>query len=100
MVIGTTSNQEVLRDMGFLEAVSAVLHVPSLSAGVQVRKVLTELGGFSPSDLQEIESGWIGNVEMKRLIMLAEMAKQLAQDVGPSGTSLGKRFLDMHALRG
>lgn len=60
------------------------------------------LGGFSPSELDEVERGWNGRVEMKRLIMLAEMAKQLHLDSGgaSSGVSLGRRFLDMVALRG
>jgi len=100
LIVGTTSNVEVLREMGFLEATSAVLQVPSLSNGSQIKNVLHELGGFKPADLDEVARGWNGSIEMKRLIMLAEMAKQYQQDTGGSSSTLGQRFLDMFSLRG
>jgi vesicle-fusing ATPase len=102
LVMGTTSNVEILGDMGFLQATGAVLQVPSLTDGAQVKRVLTEIGGFSAAELDEVARGWNGKIEMKRLIMLAEMAKQLHIDSGgsTSGVSLGRRFLDMIALRG
>jgi hypothetical protein len=88
LVIGTTSQRKLLQELEFMDVFNAVLSVPSVCGGTEVRKVLEELGGFSKQDLDIIESTFQGTIPIKKLIMIAEMALQLK-----TTDSLAKRFV-------
>lgn len=88
MVIGTTSQREVLQQLEFMDVFNAVLSVPLVTGGSEVRRVLEHLGGFSKEDLEIIETNFQGTIPIKKLIMIAEMALQ-----GKMGDNLLKRFV-------
>jgi len=87
LIIGTTSSLPVLKEMSFLHSCNAVLNVPTIKKGSDVRCVLETLGGFSTEDLKLIEARYKSSLGIKMLLTLTETAKQ-----GETGT-LGERFL-------
>jgi vesicle-fusing ATPase len=88
LVIGTTSQRELLKQLEFMDVFNAVLNVPPVTGGCEVRKVLEELGGFSKEDLDVIETNFQGTIPIKKLIMIAEMALQ-----SKTNDTLLKRFV-------
>eukprot|EP01104_Vermistella_antarctica_P009557 TRINITY_DN2470_c1_g3_i1.p1 TRINITY_DN2470_c1_g3~~TRINITY_DN2470_c1_g3_i1.p1 ORF type:complete len:772 (+),score=193.15 TRINITY_DN2470_c1_g3_i1:73-2316(+) len=78
LVIGTTSNISVLEDMDMVsQAFNAVLHVPAVEAGAEAKVVLDELDIFeSEKDLEAASQFLYDCVPVKKLLMMAEMAKQ------------------------
>jgi len=75
--------------MSFLYSCDSVLDMPSITSGADVCKVLQSIGGFSPDDFKLITAKWNGVIEIKRLLILVETARQ-----GEGGT-LGERFLEI-----
>uniref|UniRef100_A0A6B2KYK5 Vesicle-fusing ATPase n=1 Tax=Arcella intermedia TaxID=1963864 RepID=A0A6B2KYK5_9EUKA len=90
LIIGTTSNLDVLREMSFLSSCNSVLEIPSLTSGQDVCNVLNQLGQFSTEDLKLISRNFSGAIEIKPLLTLAETAIQA------SGGTLGDRFLEVY----
>eukprot|EP01112_Ceratiomyxa_fruticulosa_P009071 TRINITY_DN2365_c0_g1_i2.p1 TRINITY_DN2365_c0_g1~~TRINITY_DN2365_c0_g1_i2.p1 ORF type:complete len:744 (+),score=154.16 TRINITY_DN2365_c0_g1_i2:279-2510(+) len=79
LVIATTSNKRVIRDMDFMDSFSAALEVPTISTPDEFRAVLNELHTFpNPADLEKAVSSFIKGrqIPVKKLIVLSEMAKQ------------------------
>eukprot|EP01136_Pigoraptor_vietnamica_P001184 Opistho-1_new@27481 len=88
LVFATTSRHNVMADMGLADSFDASLKVPNLTKVDQITKALMSLEVFSADDwkrfnerqatvLQNVRL-WIG---IKKLIMLAEMARQDAAKV-------------------
>jgi len=89
LVLGTTSNHTILKEMSFLTAVNAVLEIPSITDSGDVVRILAASGGFSADDLKYIGHHFNSVVEMKSLLTIAETARQ-----GEGGT-LGERFIEI-----
>ncbi|KAL6042923.1 transport between ER and Golgi ATPase protein [Balamuthia mandrillaris] len=95
LILGTSSNRSVLKDMELESAFDAVLHVPDVCDGEEVRKVLQELNVFNAKDLDVIEKRFRGYVPIKKLLMIVEMARQSSSGVEDDG--LVDRFFDCMA---
>eukprot|EP00727_Mastigamoeba_balamuthi_P000880 m51a1_g1079 putative vesicle-fusing ATPase (809) ;mRNA; r:16365-19411 len=87
LVVGTTTNPGVLREMGLYEAFNASLEVPLIHGPAEIKTVLAELGTFGkkgdhkadPSLERAAQAfGPTGEIGIKRLIMLTELARQFA----------------------
>jgi len=89
LVIGITSKQNVLKEMGFLTSCNAVLDLPNITDGDDVVRVLETFGGFSPEDLKHIRNHFNSVAGIKSLLTIAETARQ------GEGRTLGERFIDI-----
>lgn len=78
LVVGTTSNEEVLRQMEFMECFSTILKVPTITTREEFKKALIGLDLFvKPEDLEIAASAFTADsIPIKKLIMLTELAKQ------------------------
>ena len=54
LIIGTTSQQEILQEMGMLSAFSAIVHISNLSLPEHLTTALEELGSFTQKELCSI----------------------------------------------
>jgi len=78
LVISTTSNRHLLEDMEFSDAFNAVLTVPQISNKDEFRNALNELQIFKTADeLSEASNEFTEPISIKKLIIIAEMAKQV-----------------------
>ena len=94
MVIGTTSKKRVLETMEITECFNASLDLPNVMSGTEAVRVLQAPGhNFERADLKTIMDGFQQDIPVKKLLMIAEMAKQ-----GSSEVDLGTRFLDALSL--
>jgi len=89
LVIGTTSKQNVLKEMNFLTSCNAILEVPSITDGDDVVRVLESFGGFSGEDLKYIRSNYKSTAGIKSLLTIAETARQ------GEGRTLGERYIEI-----
>eukprot|EP01102_Stenamoeba_stenopodia_P014537 TRINITY_DN4836_c0_g1_i1.p1 TRINITY_DN4836_c0_g1~~TRINITY_DN4836_c0_g1_i1.p1 ORF type:complete len:740 (-),score=208.35 TRINITY_DN4836_c0_g1_i1:138-2357(-) len=87
LVIGTTSNARILEEMEFMDAFNAVIRVPSVASGDEVKNVLKELNVFTPTELEIASNSIFGEIPIKKLLMITEMARQ-----GEEGTR-AERFI-------
>jgi vesicle-fusing ATPase len=87
LIIATTSNKRVLEDMEFMDVFNATLSVPQISTKQEFQKVLADLQIFDPVTLEKAASCFNAPISIKKLIMLAEMARQ-----GTSGTIVDRFF--------
>jgi len=83
LILGTTSNRRVLEDLEFMECFNGVMPVPQISTKEEFKKVLADLKvfeGVSGEDefnlLEKATQAFSTPISVKKLIMLAEMAKQ------------------------
>jgi len=78
LVIGTTGNEDILRQMEFMECFSAVLKTPLISSSEEFKKALSGLQHFTKdSDLDKAALAFTAeSISIKKLIMLTELAKQ------------------------
>eukprot|EP01113_Clastostelium_recurvatum_P046071 TRINITY_DN801_c0_g1_i2.p1 TRINITY_DN801_c0_g1~~TRINITY_DN801_c0_g1_i2.p1 ORF type:complete len:747 (+),score=261.83 TRINITY_DN801_c0_g1_i2:131-2371(+) len=76
LVLATTSNKRVLADMDFLEGLGATIQVPMISSPVELKAVLSELKAFDPADLSRAIAAFHAPIPVKKVILLAEMARQ------------------------
>jgi vesicle-fusing ATPase len=90
LVIATTANRRVLEDLEFMQVFNSVLRVPSVTGSGEISKVL-ESCGFTSSDRAVTSSFPTAVIPIKKLIMLAEIAKQTPESRG----TLGKRFAEI-----
>lgn len=56
MIIGTTSNKDVLHEMGMLSTFSAVIHISNISHADHLMGALEDLSAFPEKDLKRIAS--------------------------------------------
>jgi vesicle-fusing ATPase len=87
LILSTTSNKQVLDDMGMLDSFHAVLKVPCIEPGQEVKEVLTDLNIFQPREMKQVVDSIVTPVAVKKLLMITEMAQQ-----GEHG-SLPERFI-------
>jgi len=80
LILGTTSNKDVLEAMDFMQVFNQVLHVPDVCGGTEAARVLRELRVFGDSDLKAIKDKFHGSVPVKKLLMVAEMAQQSSEN--------------------
>jgi len=102
LVIATTSQLDVLSELGLLNAVDSVIDVPSVTSGIGVCTVLKQLQiPCTREDFNTIGQQWRGHIGIKKLISLAELT---AQAVDPrAGDSYGEKFMQIRGaglLRG
>jgi len=78
LVVGTTKDEEVLRQMEFMECFSTVLRVPVISTREEFKKALIGLDLLSNKEDIELATAAFTaeSVTIKKLIMLTELAKQ------------------------
>jgi len=80
---------DLCSQLGFNEVVDTTIEIPSIRSGAHVKTILQQLEGYSTEDQELIAKDWNGTIEIKKLIVLAELAKQ---DVD-SSYSVAERFL-------
>jgi len=90
LVLATTANRRVLEDLEFMQVFNSVLRVPSVTGSAEIAAVLHSCG-FPESETKVSSSFANAIIPIKKLIMLAEIAKQ-----GGKG-SLAQRFADVMA---
>jgi len=85
LVIGTTSNLQVMEMLEVTSAFNVTLHVPQLKSE-ETKRVLLQTESFSPSEVDGAVSMLEPDMPIKRLLMLLEMAQHSgkAQDVQSS----------------
>eukprot|EP00026_Physarum_polycephalum_P002703 Phypoly_transcript_02711.p1 GENE.Phypoly_transcript_02711~~Phypoly_transcript_02711.p1 ORF type:complete len:742 (+),score=148.22 Phypoly_transcript_02711:238-2463(+) len=78
LVVGTTSNEDVLRQMEFMECFSTTQRVPVITTREEFKKALIGLELFiTKEDLDAAASAFTADsITVKKLIMLTELAKQ------------------------
>lgn len=79
MLIATTSERELIEELGLVNSFSKVIHVPSVSRGPEVMNVLTELDCFSKKDTdflkKELENKTL-TIGIKNILDIIELSKQ------------------------
>lgn len=80
MVIGTTSCQHLLEDLGLVQAFSVVQTVPLLDDPANVMEVLRVAAHMGRDDAKAISRQIKKPIGIKQLLMVAEMAKQASDD--------------------
>lgn len=90
LILGTTSQGDVLDSMGLADVFNVNLHVPSLREK-EIEKVLYDQGAFAPRDISSaishLSSICGSSVPIKKLLLWLEMARQESVD-GASTISL------------
>jgi len=81
-ILATTSALETLNQLEFAGVFHATIQMPSVRGGEEVQKVLKELGGFEDDELAQIAVAFNDMIPIKKLINIAEMAKQQAKEQG------------------
>jgi vesicle-fusing ATPase len=81
LILATTANRRVLEDLEFMQVFNSVLRVPSVTGSQEIAQVLSACG-FSAEDLKVTSSFSNAIIPIKKLIMLAEIAKQAATGRG------------------
>jgi len=76
LILATTSNKQILEEMEFMESFNVVLKVPQISTIQEFKSVLEELQIFNEEDLERAARSFSSPISIKKLIMIAEMAKQ------------------------
>jgi len=90
LVIGTTSNSDVMEHMDLSRCFNAVLKMPAVNSGDEVATVLKSLGYFSDSDIRNVSSAVHQDIPIKQLLMVSDLAKQSVTKEEP----LAQRFVE------
>ncbi|XP_076823225.1 vesicle-fusing ATPase-like [Clavelina lepadiformis] len=81
LVIGTSSNQDLLREMGMDKSFDSHLHIPSLSTEHHINSTLEKLKAFTSDDRSSISrqlkgrKAWVGIKSLIRIVGTAEQAE-------------------------
>lgn len=79
LVVATTSEREVMKDLGIYQSFSKVVHVPNVSRGGEILNVLEQLECFSKSEMdflgKELKSKSL-SIGIKNLLDVIELSKQ------------------------
>lgn len=81
LILGTTSNVNVMSNMDIRQAFNVVLKVPQLVSTDQIRRVLRESGLPDDRELDSIAQICPHPISVKQLLMVLEMARQDADQV-------------------
>lgn len=76
LVIGTTSNKDLLDELGMLDCFNAYVRVPTVQPGKEVETVLSKVASISTEDLKSISKNVLQPIAIKKLMMVSEMAFQ------------------------
>ncbi|KAH3763968.1 vesicular-fusion protein sec18 [Pelomyxa schiedti] len=83
LIIGTTSQPSVLKDMDFFDTWNAVLSVPCIHGPSELRTVLNEVTTLSDTDKARVctSFGDNGDIPIKKLIHECETAKRVSDSL-------------------
>eukprot|EP01132_Coremiostelium_polycephalum_P006793 gene6793-8428_t len=76
LVLATTSNPLVLKDMDLMDCFAAEISVPLISTKEEFTNVLRELSVFNPKEVEDAANFFHSPIPIKQLIMIVEMARQ------------------------
>ncbi|CAF1018753.1 unnamed protein product [Brachionus calyciflorus] len=83
LLIATTSEKDIIKEMGLMQSFSKVIHVPNVSRGVEILQVIEQLDCFSKKELdylsKELRNKSL-SIGVKSLLDCIELSKQ-ATDV-------------------
>lgn len=76
LVIGTTNNKDVLKDMDLVSSFNSTVHVPYLTTVKEMKSVLLQTGAFSDDEeLQKTLAIMPSKIGIKNMLLTVEMAK-------------------------
>ena len=79
LLIATTSEKEIIKEMGLIQSFSKVIHVPNVSRGSEVLQVLEQLDCFTKKDYdnlcQKLHNKSL-SIGIKSLLDVVELSKQ------------------------
>ncbi|KYQ91185.1 N-ethylmaleimide-sensitive fusion protein [Tieghemostelium lacteum] len=76
LILSTTSNPSVLRDMDLMDCFPIQVETPSITKKSEFKAILQELGAFSSKEAELASQYFNDRVTIKQLIMIIEMARQ------------------------
>ncbi len=79
LLIATTSEKELVNDLGMYQSFSKVIHVPNVTRGAEVMSVLQELDSFTKNDMDVLNKQLHDktcSVGIKTLLDIIELSKQ------------------------
>jgi len=84
LIIGTTSNYNVLKQMQMLTCFNTEIEVPRITELKHLQKIISDISVFSQSEFESIGLDLIGDLDisMKRLISLVDKAAQATDKIG------------------
>jgi vesicle-fusing ATPase len=79
LVVATSSEKELLKELGLLQSFSKVVHVPNVSRGNEIMSVVTELDCFNKNEMdflnKELKHKTL-SIGIKNLLDVIELSKQ------------------------
>mmetsp|Transcript_12856 Transcript_12856/g.19455 ORF Transcript_12856/g.19455 Transcript_12856/m.19455 type:complete len:772 (+) Transcript_12856:50-2365(+) len=97
LIIGTSSNLNILDNLEMSKVFNAILRVPDVAPGDEVATVLSQLGGWESEDIDQLSTSIPVHLPMKKLIMISEMAQQ-SQDRNTSKVQMFLRCMEDYGL--
>lgn len=79
LIIATTSEKELIKELGIYHSFSKVVHVPNVSRGEEVINVLEQLDCFSKKDMEFLNRDLKDkncSIGVKSLLDVVELSKQ------------------------
>jgi len=78
LIIGTTSQPSVLKELDIYDAFNAVLKVPNIKTEQELTNVLKDLEFLDEAQIKKVMSALGNNIDIgiKKLLLIVEMAKQ------------------------
>lgn len=79
LLIATTSEKELIKELGLYQSFSKVIHVPNISRGAEVLNVLEQLDCFSKNDMNYLNKELNGktlSLGVKSLLDVIELSQQ------------------------
>ncbi|KAG0631526.1 hypothetical protein M758_1G260800 [Ceratodon purpureus] len=95
LVIGTTSERDILEPMGLLESFNVHLEVPKLRPN-DMKEVLKAQNFFEPHDIDIAVDALGAEMPIKRLLMLVEMAAQGREGEDAVAIHKGQQKIDIN----
>jgi vesicle-fusing ATPase len=82
LLIATTSEKQLLQDLGLYQSFSKVIHVPNITRGPEILTVVEQLEAFSKKDLDFLEMNLrhkTCTLGIKTLLDIIELTKQTTE---------------------
>jgi vesicle-fusing ATPase len=79
LIIATTSEKELIKELGLYQSFSKVIHVPAVSRGIEVINVLDQLECFTKSEMDFVTKDVRDkslSIGIKSLLDVIELSKQ------------------------
>ncbi|KAK3289508.1 hypothetical protein CYMTET_3063, partial [Cymbomonas tetramitiformis] len=93
LVIGTTSNLQIMENLEVASAFNVVLHVPLLNQD-ETKRVLAGVDAFAPHEVDGAVSMLDPDMPIKKLLMLLEMARHGGEGSGGGSRVALSRFVE------